>query len=179
MNIDDLKNNWHSLNTISSNKNDPMVREVVSGKISSARERLLKQYRTFSIIAPILCIAQFGLTHLFPLYIIIYSIIYFAIAGMMDYSLYKGIKTLDLSTESVTHIATKAKFYRRRHHQCQLILLPMAVILICLYFSSATGWQQIGIVVGIIIGMALGLPTYLRIMRDYKQLSNKESSATV
>jgi divalent metal cation (Fe/Co/Zn/Cd) transporter len=91
---------------------------------------------------------------------------------MMDYYLYKGIKGLDLSTEGVTQVATKAKFYRRRHHQCQLILIPMVVVLISLYFSSATEWQQLGIVVGIVIGLAIGIPVYLNIMRDYKQLLN-------
>jgi len=173
MNIEELKNEWQSLNTMSKESNDSMVKDVVRGKITSARERLMKQYKTmFSVIAPIACAAQFAIFYLLPIYVIIYTTIYFVISGTMDYYLYRGIKGLDLSTESVTQVATKAKFYRRRHHQFQLILLPMMVILVILYFSSATEWQQIGMVVGIIIGLAAGIPTYIRIMRDYKELLN-------
>jgi hypothetical protein len=172
MNIDELKNEWQSLNTVSKESNDSMVKDVVKGKITSAREHLMKQYKTmFSVFAPIACAAQFTIFYQLPLYVIIYATIYFTIAGIMDFYLYKGIKGLDLSTEGVTQIATKAKFYRRRHHQFQLILIPMAVILICLYFSSATEWQQIGMAVGLIVGLAAGIPTYIGIMRDYKQLS--------
>jgi hypothetical protein len=172
MNIEELKNEWQALSTMSKESNDTMVKDVVNGKITSARERLMKQYKLFTIVAPFLCVAQLALWRLLPVYTIIYSIIYFAIAGMMDYYLYKGIKGLDLSTEGVTQVATKAKFYRRRHHLFQLILLPMVVVLISLYFSSATEWQQLGIVVGIVIGLAIGIPVYLSIMRDYKQLLN-------
>ncbi len=173
MNIDELKNGWQSLNTRSKESNDSIVKDVVKGKITPARERLMKQYKTmFSVIAPIACAAQFAIFYLLPVYVIIYATIYFVTAGIMDYYLYRGIKGVDLSTDSVTQVATKAKFYRRRHHLFQLILLPMAAILICLYFSSATEWQQIGMVVGIFIGLAAGIPTYIRIMRDYKQLMN-------
>jgi hypothetical protein len=173
MNIDELKNGWQSLNTRSKESNDSIVKDVVKGKITSARERLMKRYKTmFSVFAPIACAAQFAIFNLLPVYVIIYATIYFVTAGIMDYYLYRGIKGLDLSSESVTQVATKAKFYRRRHHQFQLILIPMAVILICLYFSRTTEWQQIGMIVGMIIGLAVGIPSYIRIMRDYKQLMN-------
>jgi O-antigen ligase len=173
MNIDELKSEWQSLNTISKKTDDTTISDIVDGKITSARDHLMKQYKTmFSIVAPIGCAAQFAIFYLLPLYVVICTTIYFVIAGIMDYYLYRGIKGLDLYTEGVTRIATKAKFYRRRHRQFQLILLPMAVILIILYFSCATEWQKMGFIVGIIIGLAVGLPTYFKIMRNYKQLSN-------
>jgi hypothetical protein len=172
MNIDELKNEWQSLNTVSKDSNDMVVKDVVNGKILSARERLMKQYKMFSLVAPIVCVAQFIFFRILPLYIIIAMTIYFAVAGLMDFYLYKGMKNLDLSTEGVAQIATKAKFYRRRHHQFQLILIPMAVVLIILFLGCSTGWQQLGVVVGIFVGLIAGLPTYLRMMRDYKQLSN-------
>ncbi len=172
MNIDELKNGWQSLNAMSKEPNDAMVKDIVNGKTKSAREHLMKQYKnTISILVPLGGISQLALIRIIPLYIIIIVMIYLAIAAMMDYYLYKGIKSMDLSSESVTTIAAKAKFYRRRHHLFQLILIPLAVIVIIHYFSCATGWQQIGIVVGIIVGLIAGLPTYLGIMRDYKQLS--------
>jgi hypothetical protein len=172
MNIDELKNEWQSLNTVSKESNDSMVKDVVKGKITSAREHLMKQYKTmFSVFAPIACAVLFANFNLFPLYIIVATTIYLVIAGIMDLYMYKGIKGLDLSTEGVTQIATKAKFYRRRHHQFQLILIPMLVILVVLFFSCATGWLRVGMAVGLIVGLAAGIPTYIGIMRDYKQLS--------
>jgi hypothetical protein len=175
MNIDKLKNEWQSLNTASTVSHDSMVKDIVEGKITSARERLMKQYKNmFSVITPLGYVALSALLFFdcFPLYLIVATTIYFATAGVMDYYLYKGIKGLDLSTGGVTQIAAKAKFYRRRHHQFQLILFPMVIALIILFFGCTNEWQQLGIVVGIIIGIAVGIPTYISIMRDFKQLSN-------
>jgi hypothetical protein len=173
MNVDELKNGWQSLNAMPEQTSDPMVADVVNGKISSAREHLMSQYKKmFSFMAPFLFVVLFALSYRLPLCIVIATALYIIMAGIMDYYLYKGIKGLDLSTEGVTQIAAKAKFYRRRHHQFQLILIPMVVILLALYFHFVTEWMQMGLVVGVIVGLAVGLPKYLSLMHDYKQLSH-------
>jgi membrane-associated HD superfamily phosphohydrolase len=174
MNIDELKNEWQSLKTMPKQTGDTMVTDVVNGKLSSAREHLMTQYKKmFAFMAPFGCVVLFALAYRLPLSIVIVTTLYILIAAAMDYYLYRGIKGLDLSTEGVTQIVTKAKFYRRRHHQFQLFLIPVVVILIGLYFSFATEWEQKGLVVGVIIGLVVGLPKYLSLMRDYKQLQHE------
>jgi hypothetical protein len=173
MNVDELKNGWQSLHTMPKQTDDAIVTEVVNGKISSARERLVRQYKNmFSFKEPFACVVLLALSYRLPLCIILAMALFIIIAGIMDYYLYRGIKGLDLSTEGVTQIASKAKFYRRRHLQFQLVRIPMAVFLLALFFVFATEWGQKGIVVGVIIGTAVGLPKFFSLMRDYKQLSH-------
>jgi hypothetical protein len=45
MNVDELKNGWQLLNALPERTSDPMVADIVNGKISSAREHLMSQYK--------------------------------------------------------------------------------------------------------------------------------------
>lgn len=180
MNPEELKDKWRSLNAshrsdkgeLSPFYNDPMVDNVTSGRVTSARDRLMKRYRMMSLVLAPIGVCSISINPLFPWWGIVAVIVFFLVAASMDYYLYRGIRSIDLSVDGVETVAEKARFYRRRHHLFQLILLPLAIVVISIYFSTfreeAVRW---GLCAGIVLGAAIGLAIYIQMMRDYKSMS--------
>lgn len=139
MTPEELKEKWHSLDDDTKRGmrsggsseppfyRDPMVDKVTSGRVISARDRLMANYRKmFAVVAPVGVLTAMPLFRLLPWWAVSLIMLFFVIAAMMDIYLYRGIRSIDLWADGVEEVARKARFYRRRHHLFQLLLIPYA-----------------------------------------------------
>lgn len=180
MNTDELKDRWRGLarpRTTGASPapvaNDPMIDKVTSGKAVTARERLMARYRMmFSVVAPLGMLCLLPVWKLLPLWGVATVLLFFLVAALMDYYLYRGIRSIDLSADGVEEVAAKARFYRRRHHLFQLLLIPWAIVIIAIYLSSFGQEEGMlwGIIGGGVVGLAIGLLMYFQMMRDYRSM---------
>lgn len=174
MDFDEMKRNWDQLNVRIDNleaDNQELMGYIWNNNVRSAREKLMFQYRRFVCIGSIMFIVM-ALTRgeLFPWYIKIAFCGFFLLAAGMDLYLYRGIKSIDINTFSVSEVARKALFYRRRHHIFQVILLSIGVPMLIAQFLIATDVARWGMVTGLVIGLVIGISVYISIMRNYKSL---------
>lgn len=185
MTPEELKDKWRRLNASDAGDDaarrrssrppfydDRMIGNVTSGRVTSARERLMGRYRMmFAGVAPAGMVCSLPLARLLPWWGLAAVIVFFIIAAVMDYYLYRGVKGIDLSVDGMEEVAAKARFYRRRHHLFQLLLIPCAVFVVSLYFIYLGGGEiRWALAVGIVVGLAIGLAVYLQMMRDYRQM---------
>lgn len=182
MTPEELKEKWRKLNdTPDGDKGgyrkgddfrDTIIDNVVSGRATSARDRLMRSYRMmFSVVAPIGIVCTLPVHRILPWWGVALIILFFLVAAMMDLYLYRGIRAIDLSVDGVEEVAAKARFYRRRHHLFQILLIPFAIMIFAIYFCYFTVPEmRWGMVVGGAVGLAVGLSLYLRMMRDYRQM---------
>lgn len=180
MNTDELKDRWRGLarpRTTGAGQapvaDDPMIDKVTSGRAGTARERLMARYRMmFTVVAPVgvLCLAP--VWRWLPWWGTLTVLLFFLVAALMDYHLYRGIRSIDLSADGVEEVAAKARHYRRRHHLFQLLLIPWAAVIVAIYlfsFGQEEGMMW-GILGGGVIGLAIGLLMYFQMMRDYRSM---------
>ncbi len=182
MTPEEFKEKWRKLNEMpdgglygnrrGENNRDSIINDVVSGKAKSAREKLMSSYRAmFAIVAPLGLSSLIPIHQQLPLCGLILAIAFFVTAAIMDYYLYRGIRSIDVSVDGIDEVATKARFYRRRHHLFQAILIPFAVIIVSMYFCYMTlPEMRIGMYAGLAIGLAAGFAIYFRMMREYKRM---------
>ena len=90
----------------------------------------------------------------------------------MDLYLWKSLKRLDFNTMGVETIAEQARFYRKRHHLFQVILIIIAIPLLTMLIIHNINdkYMLAGCLCGLIIGVLVGLNAYYRIMNDYREL---------
>ena len=174
MNPEELKNRWRELDTPRNGDiPDPVIDNVTSGKASSARERLMRRYRMmFLLVSPVGILCTIMTHDLLPLWGMVVILSFFAVAALMDYYLYRGIRSIDLSAEGVEEVARKARFYRRRHHVFQIILIPWAAVILGIYFSCFAQEESMlwGMAAGGLVGLGAGLAVYFQMMRDYRRM---------
>lgn len=150
-----------------------------SGKRSTALENLAARYKRFAIVgtAMILVSTCYLNGHIFPEpYNVILSfsmMVYFAIAAMMDWWLYRGIKSIDIYRDSVAEVSHKARFYRRRHLQFMMILVPIMIALLTIMIISTlpNRYMTAGIISGSLVGLILGLMALFRFLDEYRSLT--------
>lgn len=99
--------------------------------------------------------------------------VYFLTCFVMDQWLYYGIGTIDPLRMSVSDVVEKSLFYKKRHLQFMVALIPMAVCLLGFtgYVFSAEKYMLAGMVAGAICGAAMGIVQFRRFMADYRKLS--------
>lgn len=148
-------------------------------KKETALERLAKKYQRFSRLGLMMgIISCFYLlpNTLFPtnmrIFIATFFTLYFCICSVMDYWLYKGVGSINCFTMTVKEVAEKAMYYKRKHLQFIMILLPLAILYIALlvYASEGNTYFIAGIAFGAIVGAAIGYRQYLDFMAQYKDL---------
>lgn len=153
--------------------------EITNGKRLTALQRLAQRYKRFTWVALIMfvyCFVFFS-SHDFPAsmrgWLMGLFGIYFVIVYAMDSWLYAGISRIDCATMPVGEVSRLALYYRKRHLQFIIILIPMAVALIGLLACSlATNVYFIaGIVCGIIGGLAIAIHQFRNFMADYRDAS--------
>ncbi len=98
--------------------------------------------------------------------------LFFALAGSMDYWLYRGMKSIDISSMPVSEVARKAIFYRRRHLQFIAILVPLAIGIFTLMVLAFNPDRHMlaGMACGAIVGLAIGIRQLIAFMDDYRTL---------
>ncbi len=152
---------------------------------NTALKKLISKYKWFSIFGLIMAIvstqwfiilkncevADTGLA----LLLTIVFIVYFGVCSIMDYWLYKGVSAINCYTMSVSEVADKALYYRKRHNQFVAILIPCAFVVlgVLAYVLRADESAIIGMVCGFIVGAILGIRQYIEFMAQYKRISKE------
>lgn len=177
MDLDEMKQQLNNLNQRLDNieeRNSELIRRIESGRIISAQQRLIKQYRTFSIICISMSFVFFILyKEILPLTVRTFAAAYCLTAAIMDLYLWHGINMIDYNTMGVTEVAKKAIFYRKRHHIFMAILISLCLpLLACFFFTMGENIYVVyGMTAGAIIGLAAGIKIYLNIMKNYRELT--------
>lgn len=173
---DNIKKCWQETKFYSG-RNDNLD-DIRKGNRRTALQDLANRYLRFSRIALvlILCCPSWINTHIFQsgngLWISIFSAVYFLICSIMDRWLYNGISRIDCSTMSVSEVSGLALFYKKRHLQFMVILIPMAIAWVgsVIYFSTSDFYFVWGIVIGVLVGIGIGVGQFLKFMRDYRSI---------
>lgn len=186
MTPEELKEKWRRLDADNARKgsdgggrhperpfyHDPVVDRVTSGRVTSARDRLMRRYRMmFLVAAPFGIFANIPMADTLPWWGMAVIVSFFLTAAGMDFYLYRGIKGIDLSADGVEEVASKARFYRRRHHMFQLLLIPYAAVILAVYFSYfGAAEMRWALATGGAVGFGIGLGIYIQMMRDYRRM---------
>lgn len=179
MTPEEMKKTWDETSErMNSQSSDNL--DIPAPGSQTALERLKNSYHRFSILGLALCFCSLAYINidLFPghlrLWITLSMCLYFGICSVMDYWLYKGISSINCYNMTVKEVTHKALFYRKRHHQFMIFLIPCAVALVSFmaYSLKTNLYALIGIFCGIIIGLAIGLRKYFDFMTHYKTLTD-------
>lgn len=177
MDLEEMKQQLNNLNRRMDNleeRNSELIRRIESGRIISAQQRLIRQYRTFSIAGVMMALIILLLySPLLPLATRIFAAVYFLTASAMDTYLWNGIKAIDYNTMGVEQVARKAIFYRKRHHIFMAVLIAMCIpLMVCFFLAMAIDeYVTYGMIAGLAIGLAIGIKMYLNIMKNYRELT--------
>lgn len=144
-------------------------------------DKLRERYMTFWIISLVMVFAGFlifsrGIFVVSGLNLwlgVAYSV-YFLTASGMDFWLWNGLGSIDPLRMSISEIADKSMFYRKRHLQFMAILIPMAIALVGFtgYVYSSEIYFLNGMIFGCIIGLIIGIIQFRRFMAEYRKLSD-------
>lgn len=175
MSPEEMKQYWQQLNANAKYKTSDskdLIDRVTSGRITTAREQLLRRYRMmFTIVCPIGIFASIPMWHQMELWQVIFLILFFVIAAAMDFWLYMGIKSIDLASEGVQRVAQRVRYYRKWHLMFQAILIPFSAALVCIYFSLYDDqFYRNALWAGLAIGLIFGFIVWLQMMRSYKKM---------
>lgn len=152
--------------------NKAHISGIERGKIISAQERLVRRYHRFAVVGLLMCpvvgILYRGLMPLLPR---VMFAGFFLVASMMDFYMWKGVKSIDCTTMGVATVAEKARFYRKMHHIFMAVLVVLFVpILGTLMALGADEYMMWGMAAGGVVGLAIGVKMYLNIMGEYRTL---------
>lgn len=156
------------------------IDELLAQRRYTALERLARRYRNFSIISAVAIIVMpimmmnMGLLESAMIPLIVCADLYFFLASVMDLWLSNGVSKIDCALMPVKEVVRKATFYRKRHLQFVMILLPMAIALVgsMVYFREdyMNKYFLIGVISGALVGLIIGSSQLMRFLRDYKDL---------
>lgn len=184
MDKDNIKSAWRDTNnSFEKDKNMMMSFEaIMNGKRSTALDRLQARYLRFVMLALccVPCSFSFMLPNIIPdgngKWITIAFGIYFLICAGMDLWLYHGIGTIDCLRMSVTEVIDKARFYRKRHLQFIMILLPIAFCVLGVMAYSMQNDPEViyGMIIGGVVGLLIGSRQLFKFMKDYREVSTPD-----
>lgn len=146
----------------------------------TALDRLRDKYRTFCVISLLMVFNSFLTFSRVPLadskpnfWLGVVYALYFLIAFCMDYWLWKGIGTIDPLRMSVVEVSGKALFYRKKHLQFVVAIIPIAIVVLgfTVYQFSANIYFLAGMVAGAVCGLVIGTAQLRRFMAEYRNLS--------
>lgn len=177
MNFDSLKNRWAASTRALNTSRDSEPRDM---NRRTSLERLAARYRSFtsmsavmSVVAVITIINAITDSEFpFPVWLLLCMEFYFATAAIMDYWLFRGIRSLNCSTMTVETLLRKTLYYRKRHFQFMMVLIPMAIALIiamCISFHAEIAIIY-GMIAGFIIGLAIAVKNLMDFLRDYRNI---------
>lgn len=107
--------------------------------------------------------------------VVIFSMVYCATCSIMDRWLYNGICSIDVYGMSVSEVCRLALYYRKRHLQFVVILIPMAVILLgsIAWVLSENIFSIYGVICGALIGLILGTRQLHAFLNSYRSLTSE------
>lgn len=149
----------------------------------TALERLATRYRRFSTLGMVMVICSVGwafgpIDFVFPnarIFLSLLMMVYFATCSSIDYWFYKGVSSIDCYRMSVSEVIDKALYYKKKHLQSILFLLPFAFIVIgaMAYCLSSDKYILLGMAAGAIFGLLIGYRQYREFMSEYRIISEK------
>lgn len=178
---EDIRKNWRAARFRA--ESPEALQAVVDSDRHTALQRLAVRYRRFSNLA-LICILWcplFAFSHAIEvsdqrlrMALAIYAGVYFLICSVMDRWLYHGILSIDCAVLPVSEVLSRTLFYRKRHLQFMIVLIPMAVV-----FIGGMAWLGgidepyflAGIITGALVGLALGTRQFLKFMADYRDIT--------
>lgn len=174
----DLKRTWQDMQF--RRPSEETINDVTDGKRLTALQSLARRYKRFSIIALAFIPCSVGMFNLrfMPeharLILVIGYALFLSVSSVMDSWLSRGISSIDCSSMAVSEVAQKALFYRKRHLQFMMILIPMALALVgYIIFNSVDNvYLCAGLIVGVLFGAAIGLRGFFDFMADYRTLTD-------
>lgn len=175
MTTEELQKTWQESGRIGSPYNPQM-----NSRRETALEKLMREYKRFSWIALAMTFVSIGLYNLswlempWKVVIPLLFISFFATSSTMDHWLANGIRSIDCSRMSVREVIDRSLFYRRRHHQFMMILIPYAAIVLgCFGWASrAEIYLLAGMGAGFLVGLAIGIRKYLDFMANYRDIES-------
>lgn len=164
MNIDDLKNNWKSLDIADGCRQDADMRELISnvkqGRITTLRDRLCAIRRRMAITC-FLCILIMIPYFREATVLAILSILYFIFMGVLHLISYRQIKQMNFSLmtvrESIISVGNIMQDQIRKRAIGMSLGMPL-IIYMLLMFTDIFGEDYIyGCLIGVVIGAVFGL----------------------
>ncbi len=183
MTQEEIRDTWREAATRFSAPDPDDFEGMYRRKKETALERLAGKYKRFSrlgLIMGIACCCYMTPNMVFPEHLKIWIAIsfsaYFLICSAMDYWLYKGVSSIDCYTMTVSEVAERAMYYKRRHLQFIAMLIPLAIAIIGFIIYAAGGNKYLiaGVMCGALVGGCLGYRQYLEFMGEYKKLVSNE-----
>ena len=181
LDIEQIRKAWISMGKTLGMHPSPYQTPEDLGNRKTALDRLRDKYRHFWIVALIMTfysLLMFSCGRIFEgrggVWLGIAYAAYFLTVFCMDHWLWRGIGSIDPLKMGVAEVAEKALFYRKRHLQFIVVLIPMAVVLLgfTAYAFSSDIYFLIGIAVGAVCGLTVGIIQFRRIMAEYRKLSD-------
>lgn len=176
----DLKKNWKD--TRFQSLGEEQRAEIMEGRRRTALQQLADRYKMFSNIAlPMVLIIPFSAYRIvmneaptgIKLGWMALAMIYFGMCSVMDRWLYKGISGIDCAAMTVSEVSNKAMYFRKKHLQFMVVLVPMAILIIggLVYMTNLNVYFLYGVIAGGLIGLILGLRQFFNFMADYKTIA--------
>lgn len=171
---------WSELRFSSQNQNDEFD-TIINGKCRTALQRLAQRYKRFSNMALcfILMCIPLGFQRILPdctakwFIVALYGVL-MLVSSTMDRWLYIGISSIDVATMTVSEVIRLATFYRKRHLQFIMILLPMALLFLGGMFWLVSDDKDTfylgGMITGAVVGLVIGLREFRKFMDDYRDI---------
>ncbi len=177
MDLDNIKSQW-AQNSSPMRNIDPATRTEAMRRRQTSLDTLERHYRCLATAAPLLAVGTaICLTDLTGNAWMTTAFVFFIVlAGAMDLGLLRRVRRIRPSEMPVGEVAREAAECRHRHHLCQLILIPCALLLIgWLAASMIDEWDVLaGIACGAAVGLTIGLLQYRKMMKAYKKLTATE-----
>lgn len=181
MTTEELKSAWRDTarGLGASSPSEETLEKIRIGKQSTSLDRLGARYFRFVVLGLFCAVLSFSfmLSSIFraynPIWLTLAFMTYFLTCATMDFWLYRGVGSIDCLRMPVSEVIKKALYYRKRHLQFVLILLPLAIgvcFLLALYchFDSTI---VLGMIVGGATGLAIGLFQLREFMQDYRSIA--------
>lgn len=175
MNIDQIQQQWAGLASGIRDIDPVGLAKSLSCK-SSAQDRLWRRYKRMCLMALAFAFVLFPMMlHLWPWPLALAFSLYALTASAMDYYLWQGVKAINIVEMPVAEVARLAARCRRLHHRFMAVLVPIAVGLVIALGATVIDdkYALLGMAAGGAFGLSFGLITYLRMMREYKSLTEE------
>lgn len=164
MNIDDLKNNWKSLDLADGCRQDADMRELISnvkqGRISTLRDRLcaIRRRMTITCFGCILIMIPYFRE---ATVLAILSILYFIFMGVMHLISYWQIKQINFSLmtvrESIISIGNIMQDQIRKRAIGMALGIPLIIYMLLVFTDIFGEYYIYGCLIGVVIGAVIGL----------------------
>ena len=149
----------------------------------TALENLIQRYKRFSNLGLLMILMSFCWmfanlpfeSRALQITVSIVLMVYFASCSIIDYYLYREVRSIDCYTMSVSQVIEKAMNCRKKHLESMIFLIPFAILVAGLmaYSFKAEKAVIIGMAAGGITGLVLGYRQFRKFMDDYKRIKGK------